>query len=90
MDNRRLILKAAKKLERLCQSMLLFGRREAGMKINKQTAQREQLNLERARVEALTEFAYHLFRHKTVEIFDRREVGTGITASELNGSRHSL
>jgi hypothetical protein len=83
-------LKAAEKVTRSRQSMLLLGRREPCMKIDKQVPQGKQIHLEPARMESLTERANHLFRYKTVEIFYCREMSIGIAAREFNGSGHSL
>lgn len=69
INHRRPLLEAAKELECLCQSMLLFGWCEASMKIDKQAAQREQLNLKRARVESLTKRANGLLPTQTGQDF---------------------
>ena len=86
----RIPLQTAEQRQCFPEPILLFDGCEPGVEVNEQVAEREQLCLKRSRIHSLAKSADHLFRHKTVKIPDRREMGIGITRGEFNRSRHTL
>jgi len=83
-------LQAAEQRQRFREPLLLFDACESCVEVDKQVAQREQVHLHRSRIDSLAESVNHLFRHKTVKIPDRREMGIGIATSKLNRSGYTM
>jgi hypothetical protein len=60
------------------------------VKVDKQVAEREQVRFERPRIHSFAKYSNNLLRHKMIQVFDRREMGIGITRGKLNRSSHTL
>ena len=68
----------------------MFGGCQAGVEIDEQITERQQVGFERSGVDSLAQDTDHLFRHELVEIPDRRKVRVGIAADKLDRSGHTV
>ncbi|GMV50243.1 MAG: hypothetical protein AMXMBFR67_17860 [Nitrospira sp.] len=83
-------LQPPKQDEGLGQPILLFNRSQRRMKIHKKIPKHQEVIFDRTRIDPLTQGADDLLRDKPVEVFDGRQMGTGITAGEFEGSGDTL